>query len=80
MRLFYTSPVVRRSSKSFPQQKLFRAYPRTEQMPTSCVEQDMDVLCSSHGGGYAMQLVRSVCADAGEDVAAVGVTLAQVSA
>jgi hypothetical protein len=57
-----------------------RAYPRTEQMPTPCVEQDMDVLCSFHGGWYAMQLVRSVCADAGENVATVGAVVAQVSA
>ena len=59
---------------------LLRAYPGTEQTATSCVEQDMDVLCSSHGGGYAMQLVRSVCADAGENVATVGAVVAQVSA
>jgi hypothetical protein len=58
-----------------------RAYPRTEQKLTLCVEEvDTDVLCSSHGGEHAMQLVRSVCADAGENVAAVGAAVAQVSA
>jgi len=57
-----------------------RAYPRTEQTLTFCVEQDMDVMCSSHGGGYAMQLVWPVCADAGENVATVGAVVAQVSA
>ena len=57
-----------------------RAYPRTEQKLTLCVEEvDTDVLCSSHGGEHAMQLVRSVCADAGENVAAVGAAVAQVS-
>jgi hypothetical protein len=59
----------------------FRAYPRTEQKLTLCVEEvDTDILCSSHGGEHAMQLVRSVCADARKNVAAVGAAVAQVSA
>jgi hypothetical protein len=47
-----------------------------------CVEEvdDMDVLCSSQGGEHALQLVRSVCADAGENVATIGAAVAQVSA
>ena len=37
------------------------AYPKTEQKATTGVEQDMDVIGSLHGGGYASRLVRSVC-------------------
>ncbi len=60
---------------------MLRAYPITEHKLTPCVEEvEMDVVCSLHGGEHALRLVRSVCADARENVASIGAAVAQVSA